>query len=188
MLNAKKIILAALAAASLVGPAQAARYALVDARGNVVNVIEWDGTSAWTAPSGMAPVLDTTGRVDQSWTYKNGAFVPPPPPPPPILTPDKQIARALAAGLQVASTSTAAINATYATDATTQQRLAAISLYVQVNGRFPAGQAQLPWPDAAGTPHVFPTTSQFQAFATAVGDFVTATSLGQTPAQPVVIP
>jgi len=35
--------------------------------------------------------------------------------------------------------------------------------------------------------HVFSTTAEFQAFATAIADAVAALDLGQTPATPVVI-
>jgi hypothetical protein len=60
--------------------------------------------------------------------------------------------------------------------------------YVTVNARFPASQPLQLWPDVNGTMHQFQTTAQWQAFATAMGDFVAATDLGQTPAQPVTIP
>jgi len=90
--------------------------------------------------------------------------------------------------VQIASTSTPALDGTYAIDAATQAKVQAIALYIQVNGRFPAGVSALPWPDSAGVPHTFPTTAAFLAFATALGDTVTAIELGQTPAQPVPIP
>jgi hypothetical protein len=89
--------------------------------------------------------------------------------------------------MQLVSTSTPALNGAYAVDSATQQRAAAVSLYIQVNGKFPAAQTALSWPDASGAPHVFPTTAEFQAFATALADFVAALDLGQTPAQPVTI-
>jgi hypothetical protein len=92
------------------------------------------------------------------------------------------------AGVQIASASTPAINGIYAIDPASQQRIAAVSLYIQVNGKFPAAQMVLPWPDAAGEPHAFPSVTLFQAFATALADFVAAVDLGQTPDQPVPIP
>lgn len=60
--------------------------------------------------------------------------------------------------------------------------------YVAVNGKFPAGQSAQAWPDASGKLHRFASTAQWQAFATAMGDFVAAVDLGQTPAQPTIIP
>jgi hypothetical protein len=60
--------------------------------------------------------------------------------------------------------------------------------YITVNARFPASQPLQLWPDVNGTMHQFQTTAQWQAFATAMGDFVAATDLGQTPVQPVTIP
>ncbi|MGP0058399.1 MAG: hypothetical protein ACLPID_03815 [Beijerinckiaceae bacterium] len=89
--------------------------------------------------------------------------------------------------VQIVSTSVAPPNGTYAIDPATQQKAAAVSLYIQVNGRFPAAQSQLAWPDASGTPHAFPTTASFQAFATVLADFVAARDLGQAQTQPVTI-
>jgi len=60
--------------------------------------------------------------------------------------------------------------------------------YVAVNGKFPAGQTALAWTDASGFVHQFQTITQWQAFATAMGDFVAAIDLGQSPTQPVTIP
>lgn len=80
------------------------------------------------------------------------------------------------------------MNGAYAIDPTSQQKAQAISLYIAVNGKFPAGQSAQAWPDASGAVHSFPTIAEWQAFATAMGDFVAAIDLGQTPAQPVAIP
>jgi hypothetical protein len=90
--------------------------------------------------------------------------------------------------IQIVSSSTPALNGTYAIDPAMQQKAMGIALYISVNGRFPAGQTTLPWPDVSGAAHVFETTAQFQSFATAIGDYVTALTLRQTPSQPVTIP
>jgi hypothetical protein len=90
--------------------------------------------------------------------------------------------------MQVASTAAPTLNGVYAIDPATQQKVQAISLYIAVNGKFPAGQMALPWPAGGGTLHQFQTTAEWQAFATAMGDFVAAVDLGQTPSQPVTIP
>ena len=97
-------------------------------------------------------------------------------------------AASIPTSLQIISTSTPALSGIYAIDTTMQQRMAAVSIYIQVNGKFPAGQSQLAWPDASGVPHAFTTTASFQTFASAVADFVAAIDLGQTPSQPVTIP
>ncbi len=80
--------------------------------------------------------------------------------------------------MQVASTAVPTVNGVYANR----------SGNPAVNGKFRAGQMALPWPDAAGTLHQFQTTAEWQAFATAMGDFFAAVDLGQTPSQPVTIP
>lgn len=97
-------------------------------------------------------------------------------------------AAAVAAGIKITSAATPALDGTYAIDPGSQQRVASVALYIAVNGKFPAGQTALPWPDINGVPHSFPSTAEFQAFATALGDYVTALGLGQAPAQPLAIP
>lgn len=55
------------------------RYAVIDdATKLVVNVIEWDGGTAWAPPEGHSVVKsDTAGPGD---TYKNRKFIKPPEP------------------------------------------------------------------------------------------------------------
>jgi hypothetical protein len=90
--------------------------------------------------------------------------------------------------VQVNSTSTPALDGVYAFDPLTQEKLMAVSLYIQVNGKFPDAQTAFPWADASGTMHNFPTTAQFQTFASALADYATALAIGQTPMAPVTIP
>lgn len=92
--------------------------------------------------------------------------------PPPAPTLAQQAQAALLAGVQVTSTSTPALNGTYNIDVSAQAKIAATSAYILRNGSFYKGQTTLPWVDAAGAPHVFPSTTIFQDFATAVGDYV----------------
>jgi len=67
----------------------------------------------------------------------------------------------------------------------------AISLQTAVSGKFPAGQTTEAWPDVSGMMHQlhqFQTTAQWQAFATAMGDFVAAIGFGQISIRPATIP
>ena len=80
----------------------------------------------------------------------------------------------------IISVSTPSLSGTYRCDARTQQDIASVTLYCQVNNRFPMGAPQLPWRDAAGVPHFFPTIAVWYSFATAIADYVTARTLGQT--------
>lgn len=52
------------------------RYALVDADGLVVNVIEWDGVSDWSPPESLT-CLEADEAVSIGWTRQNGAWVGP---------------------------------------------------------------------------------------------------------------
>ena len=91
-------------------------------------------------------------------------------------------------GLQIVSTSTPALDGVYPIDDVAQAKLNAVSTYAIANGKFPAGQAQMPWLDVSGVMHLFPTTTLWLAFASAIADFVTASDLGMSPTQPVTIP
>ncbi len=107
------------------------------------------------------------------WAVSNGALVARTPVAA-TATLAQQAQAALAAGVTVTSASTPALDGTYACDSSAQHRIAAVSLFITVNNRFPGGGATLAWPDAAGAARVFPTTALFQAFATAVADHVAA--------------
>ena len=107
------------------------------------------------------------------WAVSNGALVAHTPTVA-TATLAQQARAALAAGVTVTSVSTPALDGTYACDPSAQHKIAAVSLFITVNGRFPGGAATLAWPDATGTARVFPTTALFQAFATAVADHVAA--------------
>lgn len=109
---------------------------------------------------------------------------------PPEPSPARALSAALGAGCTI-SASDPARSGTYAIDPASQQRLQATALYVQVNGKFPAGVNSLPWPDLMGNVHYF-TKDQFLAFATAVADYVAALymvsmGVGSAPSQPVTI-
>jgi len=94
----------------------------------------------------------------------------------------------LAAGLQVTSAGTPALDGTYATDAAAMANISGVMLYTLAHNTFPGGASTMAWFDKAGTPHTFPSVAEFQAFATKVADFVAAVSLGQSYAQPATIP
>ena len=51
------------------------RYALIDAQGNVDNIVIWDGLPDWTPPQGYTTVQSDTAGI--GWTYSSGAFSPP---------------------------------------------------------------------------------------------------------------
>jgi len=112
--------------------------------------------------------------------------------------PRATLASLISAGAQVVSSGTPALNGTYPIDPATQQQVASVALYIAVNGRFPAGQTSFAWTDVSGGSHLFASTSEFQAFATALADYVAALNLaaktllaGGTaswPSEPVAIP
>ena len=115
---------------------------------------------------------DGTPGVTAGWTYTGGVLAAPAAPA--ALTVRQQATAALAGSATVTSAATPAISGTYPVGPITQGRLAAVSVYILVNGKFPGGVAAYPWLDTAGTPHVFPSTALFQAFASAIADYVSA--------------
>ena len=94
----------------------------------------------------------------------------------------------LAAGLTIKSTAYPALDGTYSVTPAATGNISSVELYIEVHQTFPGGATTMPWLDAAGAPHVFPSVAEFQAFATAAADFVAAVSLGQSYAQPATIP
>jgi len=109
---------------------------------------------------------------------------------------------AIAGGIQIISTSTSNLNGTYSVNAYAIANINAIATYILRNNSFPNGASSMPWMDAGGTPHVFPSTAEFDDFATAVGNFVKPISpplsavtlyadsggeIGSIPSQPVTI-
>lgn len=119
----------------------------------------------WIAvPSGV--------NVAVGWAYAGGTFTAPPAPPAPTLA--QQAAAAINAGLTITSTGTPALNGTYACDDAHQARINRVQGFIEANGKFPNGLTELPWPDMSGAIHLFPTTAEFTAFASAIADYVMA--------------
>jgi hypothetical protein len=112
----------------------------------------------------------TATSTGSSWTFSA-----PPAPPGPTLA--QQAALALTTGLLISSGSIPTLNGTYAVDPIAQGRIASVSTYILVNSRFPGGVMSYPWIDLANQPHVFPDTTAFQSFATAIADYVAALDL-----------
>jgi hypothetical protein len=102
----------------------------------------------------------------------------------------EQLAQAaLAAGLQVQSTATPALDGTYGIDPATQANTTATVLSCIANTVFPDGStAGYGWPDLSGVMHAFPSCSEFQAFATKIAAAVSAIDHGQAVTQPAEIP
>ena len=55
-------------------------YAVIDGSNNVVNVIDWDGSSNWAAPNGTY-AIKSDGTAEPGGTYSNitKTFTPAPP-------------------------------------------------------------------------------------------------------------
>jgi len=83
------------------------------------------------------------------------------------------LATKMIAGIVLTSTSTPALNGTYALDDVSQGQIYQIGLYANQFGVFPSGGSTLEYPDASGTPHNF-TVVEFVAFLKAVSALVSA--------------
>ncbi|HQT65348.1 MAG TPA: hypothetical protein PLO16_12630 [Acidocella sp.] len=81
----------------------------------------------------------------------------------------QQAAALIAAGLTITSTSTPAINGTYACNAAAQANFSEIETYILANNALP--QTPLPWPVAGGLVAI-PSTALFKEIATVVANFV----------------
>lgn len=102
------------------------------------------------------------------------------------------------AGLAITSSTVPEGAGTWSLSAQTQSDIQGVVLGINNLHRFPGNLAQFPWLDLAGTPHLFTTTNNFIAWATAYGDYYTLFQLAcdtaragwswSPPAQPVSIP
>ncbi len=95
-------------------------------------------------------------------------------------------AAAVAAGMQLASASTPALNGTYAIDPASKTNIDGIYSSIKNGDGLPGGGATFNYPDIGGTLHAFNATT-FPAFAKAVRDFLYALSQGEAPTQPAPI-
>jgi hypothetical protein len=136
--------------------------------------IVWDGVSAYS-PAGMS-VVPYTGQTPYA--------------PAPLAPTVAQLAATLlAGGITITSTSTPALNGTYAIDAAAQANINAVQTYILTTpGTFPSGATQ-PWVDMSGAVHVFANTAQFTAFAKAAAQIaaqVTLYGAGALPSPPAM--
>lgn len=142
-------------------------YAIVQG-GMVVNsaVAAAPMDSTWVDPQGQFFAI--------GYSYSNGVFTPPAAPQPSPTTPATMAAAAIAAGLSVTSTSTPTLNATYACDQATMNKIVGEVVQILNSGTFIGGGSTLTWPDISGVPRTFPSTTQFKAWASAIGAYIQA--------------
>ncbi len=161
-------------------------------------IIQWQDTAAFNyapAPSGASVMPVTSAQ----WAVQTGVYVSggkivtgTPPTPPPTLA--QQAAALIAGGITITSTGTPGLDGVYACDATAQSNLQAVQTYILTNGKFPGSSGTYPWLDTTGAAHVFPSVTEFEAFASRVADFVAdctlimLTNSGTLPAATANIP
>ncbi len=114
------------------------------------------------------PLVTTQGI---GWAYLNGVFTAPEIPSSPPLTPQQQAYQAIADGLTITSTSTPALNGTYALDTVSLSDMNGLVTGIMLNGSFPSGQSTYIYHDSSFLPHAFPSIELFKSFATAVLNF-----------------
>jgi hypothetical protein len=95
----------------------------------------------WTAVTDISPLPQVGWTATLSGTTYT--FAAPPPPPAPTLA--QQAQAALTAGIAITSTSTPALNGTYAIDVGSQMKINSVALFVAVNQKFPGGATTYPW-------------------------------------------
>lgn len=157
------------------------QYAYFDAaKPSPSPVLGWYDTAALDYPNlpAASNLLAMTAsqwaaRFDGAWAVANGALVPYMP----SVTapsPAQQAQVALSAGLTVASSGTPAIDGTFSVDPASQAKIAAVEVYILKNGTFPGGAASYQWPTMGGGFVTFPNIAAYQAWATAIADYVSA--------------
>lgn len=170
-------------------------YAVIDSTGLVKRIISWDGAETYVPENGCAVIL--ANGAGAGWMYNaDGTFTPPPEPAPVPPTAAEQAAAAMSAGIKLTSTETPELNGTYGLDQIAQNNVTATVTYILLNGTFPGNTATMPWVDAAGAAHVWPSITEFKWFATAFANFIASVSLyaasngaaGAIPSNEVTIP
>lgn len=151
-----------------------ATYALVNASGQVTNLLVIPDITKYPIPTGCSFQAIGSSGAGIGWAYANGTFTAPPPP---TLTPQQQAAVALAGGIHLTSAGTPTLNGTYSTTAASVANVNAVTTYTLINGNFPGAQATMPWYDTSGTAHVFSSVAEFKTFATAFANYVAAVQL-----------
>lgn len=96
------------------------------------------------------------------------------------------VAATMAAGCQIASTGTPAVNGTYKVDAPAKATIDGIYAGIKGGDGLPGGGATFNYADIGGQDHPFDAPT-FLDFAKAVRDFLYALSQGRVPTQPVTI-
>ena len=143
----------------------------------VVVAISEGWMSSGSIPCGSA--------VQVGWLFDGTTFTPPKPTPIPTpvptpvpeITPQVMAQQVLQQGFTLASNAFPSLNGTYSVSASSQANLNAVVTYVLLNGVFPGGASTYVWLDSSGEAHLFPTISEFKAFATVFADFVSSATM-----------
>lgn len=138
----------------------------------IINGVVFETTT--TNPVGIFPpdmdwVPCPAGTV-QGDTYNDTTFAAPAAPPAPTLA--RQAEALIGGGITITSTGTPSLNGVYAANPAAQGNLLAVQTYILTNAKFPGSSGTYPWLDASGAAHIFPSVAEFEAFATAVANFV----------------
>jgi hypothetical protein len=132
-------------------------------------------------PNGVA-VIEITDAEWQSclgssgYTVSNGSLVPPVAPTAAEMAAQELVLSAqsmFGTGIAISSTSSPALNGTYACDQLSQMDIIAIETSINAGKGFPGGATTFNYPDVSGAAHTF-TESNFSDFAAAVRDYVYA--------------
>lgn len=97
-----------------------------------------------------------------------------------------QITQGVSGGLQITSATSPGLNATYAIDPPAQLVITGIYAGIIDGAGLPSGSALFQYPDMSGAMHSF-DAAHFEAFATAVRNFLYQLEQQQNPTQPVAI-
>jgi hypothetical protein len=145
-------------------------------------------TASSTDPDASGSALYVSIIANQT-TIPIAPYVPPVAPvapvvPPPTLAQSAQTAynAAIAAGVAITSTGTPTLNGTYALDQTSLGRITSEQVYITNTSKFTNGQTTRGWLDSSGTPHMFPSITEFTAFAETIALYddalITALTVG----------
>lgn len=151
------------------------KQAAYDTTGKIVGFYDSEDSPAPKSAS-LLEITDAQWQeclATPGYTIEAGALVAPPPPTAAQLL-GAGAQKLLAGTVSITSTSTPALNGSYAITQADQVHISAEVQSIMLNGTFADGTGTCAWSDASGAIHTFPSIAEFKAFATAIGSFVAA--------------
>jgi hypothetical protein len=145
-------------------------------------------------PDGTVPISQEDwikACREQGWTFVDGKVVPKPPMTAQEIVMQQKDAAVKAAfniGLTISVPDNLSLNGTYPVDKGVQNQINVVETHIAKTGNFPGSSGVLAWKDINGVVHMFSSVQHFEAFSTAVANYIADLDLyaaGVCPSPPI---